>query len=135
MLGSDSEHETVRVAEDPCGNGDELSPQARAVRAAVRTGIEAAERLKEGGDVEREERRPHPGAVHRHEARRKVTESRPELRVLDLLLDESPHAEPGLELGHVPVEVGQDEAVGVGMRDLADLEKVELVQIDRPAAP
>ena len=59
----------------------------------------------------------------------------PELRVLDLLLDERAHSEPRLDLGRVLLEVGQDEAVGVGDADLAVFEEAELGRVDRATPP
>jgi len=47
-------------------------------------------------------------------------------------------ARPGslvLGLGHLPVEVGADEAVGVAKTELVRFEERELVRVDRPATP
>ena len=42
-----------------------------------------------------------------------------ELGVFDLLFDQGAHAEPRLDLDDIPVEVGQDEAVGKERAELA----------------
>ena len=51
LLGGDPEHETVRVAQDAPGDGDELAAEPLAVGPAVGSGVEAAEGLEPRGDV------------------------------------------------------------------------------------
>ena len=101
----------------------------------VRTGVETPEGLEPGGDVQREQRRPHPGAVHRHKARGEVAKGRSELRALQLLLDGRAHAKPRLDLDGLPVEAREDEAVGVAIAGFALLRECHLVRVDRPSTP
>jgi len=89
MFGGDSQHEAVCVVEDACGNGDEFSAQAFAVRTSVRSGVETAKGVEPGGDVQREQRRLYPGAVHRYKTGGEVAKSCSELRVFDLFLDKA----------------------------------------------
>jgi len=48
-----------------------------------------------------------------------VAKSRSELRVFDVLFDRRGHGKPCLDLDHLPVEIGEDEAVGMPIVQLA----------------
>ena len=69
VLGGDPHDESPGVGEDPGGHGDQLAAPALAVGPSVGAGVDPGQALEPHRAVEGEEDRPHPGPVHRLEAR------------------------------------------------------------------
>jgi hypothetical protein len=108
VLGSGVDLESSGMVRDACGDADQFTAQSFAVGPSVRL-VVSGECLEPRRDVEPEQCCPHLHDVDRLRARGHLVHGHAELRVLDLLLDERPHAEPCLDLGDVTGEIGDDD--------------------------